>query len=452
MIITRKALSRRTVLRGMGVTVALPLLDAMVPALTAQTRTAAAGLRRMGFIYIANGANMSQWTPAGPGEHLKLSPILSPLAPFGDQVLVLTGLAQKQAESLGDGEGDHGRAAAAWLTGVHPKKTEGADVQCGPSLDQVAARELGHRTVLPSLELALERSESVVGSCDAGYSCVYQNTFSWKDEMTPVPMEVHPRAVFERLFGEESTPAEQTTQRQVSRSLLDSVIREMNRLRRRVGPADRRVVENYLDAIREVERRIQRAEAFTDQALTDLPARPSSIPAEYDEHAKLMIDLWVLAFRADITRIASLQLCREFSSRGYPQIGVTDAHHGVSHHRDDPETLEKYAKINTYHVSLLAYLMKRLRETPEGDGDLLDTAMILYGGGISDGNLHDHYDLPCLVAGGGGGTLKGGRHLEYPRGTPMQNLGLTLLAKAGVQVEQLGDSTGRLEIDGLAGV
>ena len=452
MIITKKALSRRTVLQGMGATVALPLLDSMVPALTAQTRTAAAPIRRMGFMYIANGANMSQWTPATAGALVEMSPILSPLAPFRDQVIVLTGLAQKNAESLGDGEGDHGRAGATWLTGVHPKKTEGADVRCGASLDQVAARVLGRTTVLPSLELALEQSEGLVGSCDAGYSCVYQNTFSWRDEATPMPMEVHPRAVFERLFGEEATPADQAAQRQVSRSILDSVTRELGRLRRRVGPADRRTVDDYFETIRAVEQRIQRAEASTAQSVADLPARPSSIPPDYDEHARLMLDLEVLAYRADLTRVASLQLCREFSARTYPWIGVTEAHHGVSHHRDNPETLAKYAKVNTYHISLLAYLLEKLRNTPEGSGTLLDSVMILYGGGISDGNLHDHYDLPCLVAGGGGGTLEGGRHLKYPRGTPMQNLALTLLDKVGVNVEKLGDSTGQLEIEGLSGV
>ena len=451
MILRNSALSRRTVLRGLGASVALPMLDAMIPAFGREARAATAPIQRMGFLYIANGANMSRWTPKTVGA-LELSPILSPLAPFRDQVLVFTGLAQAQAESLGDGEGDHGRAGAAWLTGVHAKKTEGADVRCGPSLDQIAARHIGRSTILPSLELALERSETLVGSCDAGYSCVYQNTFCWKDDVTPVPMEVHPRAVFERLFGEESTQSEQAAQNRVSRSLLDSLTREMSRLRQRIGPGDRHTVDDYFETIRSVEQRIQRSEGTSVQALTDVPGRPSSIPAEYDEHAKLMIDLAVLAFRADLTRIVSLQLCREFSARTYPIVGVPEAHHGVSHHRDSPQQLEKYAKINTYHVSLLAYMMEKLRATAEGSGNLLDTAMLLYGGGISDGNLHDHYDLPCLVAGGGGGALKGGRHLQYPRGTPMQNLGLTLLTKIGVDVEKLGDSSGPLAIDVLSGV
>lgn len=453
MIITKMSLPRRTFLRGLGASVALPLLDAMVPAFSPLVKTAAAPARRLGFVYIPQGANMAEWKVAGAGPSFELSPTLKPLAPHKQYVQVLSGLAHKQAESLGDGEGDHARATTAWLTGVHGKRTEGDAVRAGISVDQIAAAELGKLTPLPSLELALEKIEFAIGTCDAGYACVYQNTFAWKSATAPVPMEVHPRAVFERLFGEESTPQAQQAQRRVQRSVLDSVISEMRALQQQLGANDRLVTDEYLESIRDVEKRIQRAEAFGAGVVEALPDRPIDIPASYADHAKLMFDLAVLAYRADITRVMSYLMARESSVRTYPEIGVGDPHHGISHHRDSPDNLAKLAKINVHHMELFGYFVDKLRATPDGDGTLLDHVMLLYGSAISDSNLHLHYDLPTLLVGGGAGRLKGDRHLVYPRGTPMANLCLTLLDKMDIAgVEKLGDSSGRLSLEPLAGV
>jgi hypothetical protein len=452
-IITKIALPRRTFLRGIGTTLALPLLDAMIPALSPIVKTAAAPVRRLGFVYIPQGANMPQWKVKGEGADFEWSPILQPLAPFRKHVHVLSGLAHKQAESLGDGEGDHARATTAWLTGIHGKRTEGDAVRAGVSMDQIAAAELGQYTPLPSLELALEKIEFAVGTCDAGYACVYQNTFSWKTETTPVPMEVHPRAAFERLFGDEATPKEQLAQRRFQRSVLDSVIDEMRALQQRLGAGDRRTTDEYLDSIRDVEKRIQRAEQFSPETLEGMPMRPTDIPLLYEDHAKLMFDLAVLAYRADITRVVSYLMARESSVRTYPEIGVPDPHHPISHHRDNPDNLAKLTKINLHHMGLFAYFVDKLQNTPDGDGNLLEHVMLVYGSGISDPNVHLHYDLPCVLVGGGAGRLSGGRHLVYPRGTPMTNLCLTLLDKMDIPgVDKLGDSDGRLTLAPLAGV
>ena len=452
-VFSRRALPRRTVLRGAGAALALPLLDAMVPALTQQRLTAAAPLRRLGFVHVPMGANMRLWKVKGEGTNFELSHIMAPLAPFKNQLQVLTGLDHHQASSLGDGEGDHARATTAWLTGVHGKRTEGDGVRAGVSADQLAAEVLGRQTPLPSLELALEKNEQTIGACDAGYSCVYQNTFCWKSATMPLPMETHPRAVFERLFGEEPTSQSQLAQRRFQRSVLDSVVEELGDLSRALGASDRRTMTEYVETIRGVEQRIQRAEAYSTASGADLPARPTDIPAEYEDHARLMFDLAVLAYRADITRVVSYLLARELSGRSYPNIGVPDPHHGISHHRDSPELLEKLAKINVHHMGLFAYFVEKLKATPDGDGSLLDHVILLYGSGISDSNQHLHLDLPTLLVGGGAGTLKGGRHLVYPRGTPMSNLCLTLLDKMNVPgVETLGDSTGRLDLETLAGL
>ena len=454
MIVTRKALSRRTVLRGIGATVALPLLDSMIPAFTPLAVSAASPVKRLGFVHVPMGANMPVWKEVkGDGTSLELSPIMEPLAPFKRYVQVLSGLDHHQATSLGDGEGDHARATTAWLTGMHGKRTEGEEVLAGVSADQIAAAELGRHTALPSLELALEQNEQTFGACDAGYACVYQNTFCWKTPTLPLPMERHPRAVYERLFGQEATPDRQQTQWRFQRSVLDSVIDEMHQLQGTLGPGDRRTVGEYLDTIRDVEQRIQRAEAYSTQGTDELPSRPVDIPASYEEHAKLMFDLAVLAYRADITRVMSYLMARELSGRTYPEIGVPDNHHGLSHHRGDAENLAKLAKINVFHLSLFAYYLEKLNTTPDGDGTLLDHVMLLYGSGISDPNTHLHYDLPTVVVGGGAGRLKGGRHLVYASRTPMANLCLTLLDKMDVPgVEKLGDSTGRLDLETLAGV
>ena len=449
MIITKMSLPRRTFLRGAGAALALPLLDAMVPAATALARTAARPTKRLGFIYIPNGANMSQWTPTADGP-LELSPILSPLAPVKDHVVIPTGLAHRQAEAWGDGNGEHSRASGVWLNGVHPKRTEGADVRAGTTADQIAAARLGQETPLPSLEISLENSY-VVGNCDNGYSCVYTNTIAWRTPTTPLPMEHNPRVVFERLFGEGGTSAERAARLREDRSILDAVRDDMARLEKRLGAGDRRRAHQYLDAVREIERRIQRVEAQAGDG--DLPenlARPVGIPDSFTEHARLMFDLQRLAFQADVTRVFTYLIGREQTAQSYPEVGVPDAHHSVSHHQLDPGRLEQYAKINTYHVDILSGFLQSLQATEDGDGSLLDQSLILYGGGISDGDQHSHIDLPLILAGGGAGQLKGGRHVRYPSDTPMTNLLLAMLDKAGVvEPEQLGDSTGRLPLEPL---
>jgi hypothetical protein len=447
MIVTKKALPRRTVLRGIGSALALPLLDAMVPALSALNKTPARPVHRLGFFYVANGANMDAWKPKGGARDFELSPSLAPLTPFRNQLVVLSGLAHRQAESMGDGNGEHTRGSAVWLNGVHPKWTEGADVRAGTTADQIAARELGGQTPLRSLELSLEPN-FLVGNCDNGYSCVYMNTISWRTPTTPLPMENDPRLVFERLFGDGGTGEQRLASMRRTRSLLDSVTRGMAALQRQLGPADRGTVSEYFDAIREVEQRIQRAEAQVEG--TPMPQtleRPVGIPDAYDDHARLMLDLLALAYRADITRVSTFMLCREVSSRTYPQIGVADQHHGVSHHQGSPDKLAKYAKINAYHVGLFAHFLEKIRSASDGDGNVLDHSMFLYGGGISDGDLHSHRDLPLVLAGGGSGRMTGGRFLSYPE-TPMANLLMTLLDNAGVRTDRLGDSSGRLELPG----
>src|SRR5712692_1047481 len=361
MIISKMALPRRTFLRGVGVTLALPLLDAMVPAFSVAAKSAARPVKRLGFIYTPNGATMSAWTPAGEGLALtELSPTLSPLAPFRDQVVVPTGLSQRQAESMGDGNGEHSRGQTVWLSGVHPKRTEGADVQAGITVDQIAAQVLGEDTPLLSIEMALEQNY-LVGNCDNGYSCIYWNTVSWRTPTTPLPMEVNPRVVFERLFGDGGTAAERLAEIREDRSILDWVTNDINRLQKTLGGGDRTRVSEYLDAIREVERRIQAIERQAGNSPLALPDRPIGVPESYDEYAKLMFDLQALAFQADITRVFTMLLGREQSNRPYPQIGVPDAHHAISHHQKDPAKLEKAHKINTYHVALTAYFLERLR-------------------------------------------------------------------------------------------
>jgi hypothetical protein len=449
MIITKLSLPRRTFLRGMGTALALPLLDAMVPAATALAQTAASPTKRLGFIYIPNGANMGRWTPSTEGA-LDLSPTLSPLAPVRDQIVIPTGLAHRQAEAWGDGNGEHSRASGVWLNGVHPKRTEGADVRAGTTVDQIAAATMGRETPLPSLEISLENS-FVVGNCDNGYSCVYTNTIAWRSPTTPLPMEHNPRVVFERLFGEGGTTTERLARLSEDRSILDAVREDMARLQQKLGPEDRGRMSQYLDAVREIERRIQRVEAQADEAeLPENLARPVGIPESFDEHARLMFDLQALAFQADITRVFTFLVGREQSAQSYPEIGVPDAHHATSHHQLDPAKLEQYAKINTYHVDLLSGFLQRLQSTPDGDGSLLDHSLILYGGGISDGDQHSHIDLPLVLAGGGGGQLQGGRHVRYPTDTPMANLLVSMLDKAGVApAEQFGDSTGQLDLQPL---
>lgn len=444
MYISKLALPRRTFLRGLGSVVALPLLDAMVPAMTALAATPATPVRRLGFVYVPNGVIQDQWVPSTTGTGFELSPSLRPLASVKDHLLVLSGLAQKQAESFGDGNGDHARGCASWLNGIHPKRTEGAGVQAGTTADQIAARELGQFTRLPSLELALESQERGLGSCDNGYACVYINTISWRSPGSPVPMEIQPRVVFDRLFGDGGSASTRLAQARRSRSVLDSVRQEVAGLEKTLGAGDRVRVTEYLESVREVERRIQRSESQADLSLA-LPDRPTDIPEEFAEHMRLMFDLQVLAFQADITRVTSLLIGREQSGRSFPEIGIAEPHHSLSHHRDDPAFIAKKAKIDAYHVQLYSYFLEKLKATTDGDGSLLDHSVILYGGGLGNPNLHEHTNLPVLLAGRAGGQLKTGRHLAYPENTPMTNLLVSLLDKVGVRVETLGDSTGRLE-------
>jgi hypothetical protein len=445
MIITKRSLSRRTLLRGFGATLALPLLDAMVPALTALAETSARGIRRMAVVYTPNGMMMPNWTPRGEGASFELSPILEPLAPFRNQSIVISGLADKYGWPQGDeGTGDHARAAATFLTGVHVRKTEGADIQGGVSMDQIAAKALGNDTQLASLELAIESVE-FLGACDSGYSCAYANTIAWRSPTTPLPMENDPRAVFDRLFGAtDSTDAASRRARAIKeRSILDSVTDRVRELQRSLGVRDTAKMAEYLDAVRDVERRIQKAEA---QSARELPTvdRPAGVPPTFEEHARLMFDLLLLAFQTDMTRVSTFMLGREVSGRAYPEIGVPDSHHPVSHHQNDPEKLAKLAKINVFHLQQFVYFLEKMRRTPDGDGSLLDHSMLLYGSGISDSNIHMHDNLPLVLVGGGAGQIKGGRHVRYAKDTPVTNLFLNMLDKLGVPAEQFGDSTGRL--------
>ena len=457
MIITKTCLPRRTFLRGMGATLALPLLDSMVPALSATAKTAANPVRRLGFIYFPHGSvtwvpgDGNTWTPPGEGGHLnELSPILRTLEPVKDQLLVLTNMEHKNAQGNGtDGNAEHTRSNASWLSAARPKMTEGADVRLATTVDQIAAKQICRDTRLPSLELTLENS-FLVGNCDNGYNCVYVNSLSWSSPTTPLPMENNPRMVFERLFGEGGTVDQRRAEMRKDRSILDSVTEDMSRLLRTLGAGDRTRVSQYVDAVREVERRIQQAEAQASESTLALPDRPVGIPETYDEHAKLLFDLLVLTYQADLTRVFSMQLGREQSARTFPWIGVNEGHHGVSHHQDKPEKIAAIAKINAYHIELLSYFVEKMAATPDGDGSLLDHSMVLHGSGMCNGNLHNHKNLPLVLVGGGSGQLHGGRHIKYKELTPMANLLLGLLDKAGVPADSFGDSTDRVDLEPLS--
>ncbi len=447
MIATKKALPRRTVLRGLGATLALPLLDGMVPAFAAQRKTAANPTVRLGVIYVPMGAVMSNWTPATEGEGFAVTPILEPLARFRDRMLVLTGLDNEPAVArLGEPAGGHGRIGGAFLTGVHAKPTEGADFEAGISIDQIAAGHLGQHTQLASLELGLE-STGLAGACDVGYSCAYVNTICWRSSTTPLPMESNPRAVFERLFGDSDSTDRATRLARIGqdRSVLDSLRETVADLQRSLGRRDRAKLTEYLDAVRDVERRIQRAEAQSARELPVVERPVGSIAASFEEHAKVMLDLQVLAYQCDLTRVMTFMIGKELSSRTYPEIGVPDQHHPLSHHQNDPQKLAKLTKINAFHTALFAYYLEKLQSTPDGDGSLLDHVMIIYGSGMSNSNQHIPHKLPVLLVGGGAGQIRGGRHLRFPDGTPLTNLYLTVLNKVGVPVERVGDSTGGLE-------
>ena len=438
-MITGTALPRRTFLRGMGATVALPFLDAMTPAFASPSKP----VPRVAFVYTANGVIMRDWTPAAEGAGFAFSKTLAPVEPFRDDLLVLTGLAHRNGEALGDGPGDHARAGASWLTGVHPKKTRGADIRNGMSVDQMLAGTIGRGTPLPSLELGLQ-DVRMVGGCDSGYSCAYSNTISWSSPTTPLPYENNPSRVFTRLFGDGDTtdPAVRAVRARQNRSLLDFVREDAARLRATLGAGDRRKLGDYLDSVREVERRIRNARY--DGAALPVLDRPDGIPPTFEEHVRLMSDLITIAFQADLTRVVTLMYSREGGNRTYRSIGVPDAHHGLSHHQNDPEKMARLQMIDRHHVATFAYLLGKLRAAQDENGSLLDHAMVVYGSSLSDSNAHTHDDLPTLLAGGGGGTLRGGRHLRYPDGTPMTNLFLTLLDRLGVHRDRIGDSTGRI--------
>jgi hypothetical protein len=440
MIITKKALPRRTFLRGMGATVALPLLDAMVPSLTAQSLTPAVPVRRLGFVYVPMGSHITSWTPpVGSGALTELSPTLSPLASMKQHITVLSNMELKNAYP-----GTHATSNAAFLSAAKAKWTESSDYYLGTTVDQIAAKQMGQETQLPSLELAMDLME-VVGQCDNGYACVYQNNLSWSSPTTPLPSEAHPRVVFERLFGEGGSSAERRAALTKRASLLDWVREDIARLQKQLGAADRTKVNSYLETVREVERRIQKAEAQTlDSPLPDLE-RPVGVPAEYADHAKLMFDLQVLALQGDITRVITFQLARETSNRSYNEIGVDDPHHPLTHNGGDPEKLAKVAKINQFHVSLFAYYLDRLASVADGNGTLLDHSLILYGSGMGNPNIHDHVNLPIVVAGGSAGKARGGRHIKYEEPMPLANLHLTLLDSVGVRLDKFADSTGKID-------
>jgi hypothetical protein len=438
MMITKKAMPRRTFLRGVGATLALPLLEAMVPAATPLAKTAANPVRRLGFVFMPMGCDLSRWTL--PGQTLdELSPILSSLAPVKDHVTAITNLELKNAYP-----GTHATSNSAFLSAAKAKLTESADYYLGTTVDQIAAQQIGQQTQLPSLELAMDLLQ-VVGQCDNGYACVYQNNLSWSSPTTPLPAEAHPRIVFESLFGEGGNKSERSAALRKRASLLDSFNEDIARLKRELGPGDRARVNQYLETVREVERRIQKAEAdATRDSLPDLE-RPVGVPAAYADHARLMFDLQVLALQGDVTRVITFQLARETSNRTYPEIGVSDPHHPLSHHGNDPEKIAKMAKINQFHVSLFAEFLAKLKATPEGEGTLLDHSLYLYGSGMSNPNLHDHTNLPILVAGGRALGMKGGRHLKFDKPTPLANLHLTLLDKAGVRLDSFADSQGKVD-------
>lgn len=447
MFITKKNLSRRTFLKGVGATMSLPLLDSMVPAMAATKNTAANPLSRLGTIYIPHGAVLDKWIPETDGVDYEMSPTLKALEKFREDVLVVTNLDNTPAMvRAGEPFAGHSNIMGAWLSGVHAKPTEGADVEAGTTVDQIAARHFEKETQLASLELGIEPTD-LAGSCDVGFSCAYINTVSWKTPTTPLPVENNPRALFERLFGDTDTTDSAARMKRMKKdsSILDSVNDEVSSLRRKLGAEDRSKLTDYLESVRDIERRIQMAEQQGDRQLPDMDRPTGAIPDSYAEHVKLMFDLQVLAYQTDMTRVQTFMMSKDITNRTYPEIGVRDPHHPLSHHQNKRESLEKLAKINYYHLELLAYYLEKLKTTPDGDGSLLDHMILMYGSGMGDSDKHAPKDLPILLAGGGTGTIKGGRHIRCEEGTPLTNLYLTMLNKLGVPAESIGDSTGEMQ-------
>jgi Protein of unknown function (DUF1552) len=438
MFITRKHLSRRTFLQGTGATLALPFLESMIPAMTAHAATNSG--TRLALVYIPHGAIMDKWTPKTDGPDFEFTPILQPLEPFRQYVNVVSGLGHKAADSTAV----HSLSPTTWLSGVRPKPTQGPDAYAGITADQIAAEKIGQDTMLPSMELATEDHSGLIGECDRDYGCIYMNTLSWRTPTTPLPMEINPRKVFERMFGQGSNAAERLARKQEDRSILDAFTQQATNLQKKLGSRDKNTVNDYLESVREIERRIQKTEKEqTDPDIT-VPPSPAGIPYSYEDHVKLMYDLLVLAFQANITRVITFMVAREISNRTYPQVGVPDGHHAISHHQNRAEKMEKNVKIQTYHIGLFAQFLEKMRSTRDGDGSLLDHSVLLYGSNMSNSNAHNHFPLPNLVLGGASGRLTGNRHLRYPDHTPMTNLLLSVLDRAGVDLETLGDSTGKM--------
>ena len=443
-MVFKKSISRRTFLRGAGTALALPMLDAMVPAFGSTLETTSNQGKRLSFFTVPNGIIMDKWTPSTTGKGFELTPILEPLAAFKDRMLVLGGLANNEARKMEfEVAGDHPRACSAFLTATHPKMTSGSDIYCGISIDQVAARGLGKQTQLPSLELGLE--QSAMGACESAYSCTYYNTISWSSPTTPLPMENRPRAVFERLFGDSTDPAERQARMEENRSILDFVSDDLKKLMGSVGQSDRAKLDQYFEAVRSVEQQITVAEG---QGLKDLPKyeKPIAVPEPFSNYAKLMLDMEVLAFQGDVTRVSTFMLGHEMGGRAYPELGFGDPHHSLTHHQGDKAKIAKVVEINIFHAKLFQYFLEKMRAVPDGDGTLLDRSLVFYGGALSDGNMHLYKDLPVVLIAGGIDGIQGGRHIKYPVDTPMANLYLTLLDKLGIHEEKFGDSTGHLDL------
>lgn len=428
MFVTKKYLSRRTFLQAAGATLGLPLLDCMTPALSAQSKSAP----RLSFVYLPHGAIMEQWTPKKDGTNFELTQILQPLKAFRDQMTVVTGLAHASADT----SAVHSLSPTTWLSGVRPKPTQGTDALAGVTADQIVAQRLGHQTLLPSIELGTEDRSGMVGSCDRDYGCIYMNSMSWSSPTTPLPIEINPRRAFDRMFGKTGRTKEDS-------SILDAFKDQVADLQKNVGAKDRAAVGDYLDSVREIERRIEKVGTEQGPANAGIAAPPSGIPYSYEEHVKTMYDLLILAYRANVTRVSTYMVARETSNRAFPQIGVPDAWHEISHHQNVSDAIKKNVKIQVYHMGLFAQFLEKMRSTPDGDGSLLDHTILLFGSNMSNSNLHDHFPLPNLIFGGG---FKGGRHVKFPERTPMTNLLLTLMDRVGVQQDKLGDSTGKLEL------
>ena len=444
MMVFRKAIPRRTFLRGAGTALALPLLDAMVPAFASAAQIAATRAARLSFFAVPNGIVMDKWTPAAPGGGFPMTPVLEPLAAFRDRMVVIGGLANNEARKLEfEIAGDHPRACSAYLTATHPKMTSGADIHCGVSVDQVAAKALGRQTPLPSLEIGLETP--MIGACESAYSCVYYNTIAWRGPETPLPMENRPRAVFERLVGDSTDPAERSARLRENRSILDLVSQDLARLTRSVGQTDRLKLDQYSEAVRSVEQQIQVAEQQAPRELPDMQ-KPIGIPEKFSDYTRLMLDLQVLAFQGDMTRVSTFMVGHEMGGRAYPELGFGDQHHSLTHHQGDKAKIEKVTQINVFHATLYQYFLEKMRSTPDGDGSLLDRSLLVYGSPLSDGNMHLYRDLPVLLVAGAATGIAGNRHVRYPDDTPMANLYLTLLDRLGVDIERFGDSTGQVAL------